>query len=307
MTTSSKSIFVQDLYKRFGDKRVLNGVNLELKEKTIFGLVGLNGAGKTTFIRLLLGLLNPDRGSCSILGINPSSHSPLLYKRAGVVLEHNGFFSNLSVMENLHFFAKARDVSESELHTYFEKYWQETDIGKDNRPVKYFSRGQRMQCALCRAFLGFPEVYFFDEPVVALDMEAYRKFCDLVKVAQTKNATILISSHQLDTIEELCTSVGILEKGVLTIVQELEKKKSREQWTIKTECNDNVKKVIEEVTGYPTYYKNEKWQLVIAKDSENVVPELVSTLVSMGCLIKEVKLDKMSFRDSIQQYYDEKK
>ena len=304
---NNTSINVENLYKSFGDKKVLHELSLSINPGTIFGLVGLNGAGKTTLIRILLGLLNPDKGKCSVLGMNPVEHDKNYYRRVGVVLEHNGFFGNLSVLDNLSFFAEARGISSNQLNEYFSQHWKSTDIGRDNRSVKYFSRGQKMQCALCRAFMGWPEVYLFDEPVVALDIEAYDQFCEMVHIAQSKEATVIISSHQLDTIEELCTSVGILEKGCINILDTMAKKQKDEIWFIKAEYKDNYKNIIEEVTGSSVEYKEGYWQILISGSANSVIPEIVTKLVSSGCSVYEVKPQKESFRKSIKHFYKEDK
>lgn len=304
MPNALDSIVIKNLFKGFGKKKVIKNLSLNLAPRVVFGLVGLNGAGKTTLIRTLLGLLHPDQGNCLVLGMDPSAHLAKYYRRIGVVLEHNGFFGNLSVLENLSFFAKARGVSREEMDEYFSKHWKNTDIGKDTRSVKYFSRGQKMQCALCRAFLGWPEVYFFDEPVVALDLEAYNQFCELVRIAQSKYATIIISSHQLDTIEELCTSVGILENGSIKFLENQEEKKKVEQWTIKADFSDEYKGIIEETTKNSVTYKDGIWHFIISDRSDVVIPKVVSNLVSKGCLIQFVKPEKVSFRQTIKKYYD---
>ena len=303
---NNASIEIENLYKSFGEKEVLKELSLSLNPGNILGLVGLNGAGKTTLIRILLGLLNPDKGNCSVLGKNPAKHDRKYYRRVGVVLEHNGFFGNLSVLDNLSFFAEARGISRTQLDEYFSQYWKSTDIGKDNRSVKYFSRGQKMQCALCRAFLGWPEVYFFDEPVVALDIEAYDQFCEMVRIARSKGATVIISSHQLDTIEELCTSVGILEKGCINLLESQPTRQEKEQWIIKADYNDDYQAVIEKITGSTVEYTNGRWRFSISGNAEAVINDIISKLVSSGCSIYEVKPEKGSFRRSIKQFYNGK-
>ena len=300
---NNTSIKVENLYKNFGKKEVLKELSLSINPGTIFGLIGLNGAGKTTLIRILLGLQNPDRGICSVLGMNPAGHERNYYRRVGVVLENNGFFSNLSVLDNLFFFAEARGISRSRLDEYFSLYWKNSDIGRDNRREKYFSRGQKMQCALCRAFLGWPEVYFFDEPVVALDIEAYDHFCKMVRIAGSKGATVVISSHQLDTIEELCTSVGILEKGCITLLENQPEKQENEPWIIKAEYHDDYQTVIESIAGSAVQYSNGRWRFSVSGNAEAVIKEIISKLVSSGCSIYEVRPEKGSFRKSIKQFY----
>lgn len=297
-------ISANNISKSFRGKHVLQNLSLSIKHGNIFGLVGLNGAGKTTLIRILLGLLGTDLGKCSVLGMNPADNKKKFYQQTGVVLEHNGFYGNLTVLENLTFFAQAHGVSKKELHNYFEEYWRNTDIGKENKKVKYFSRGQKMQCALCRAFLGWPQLYFFDEPVVALDMEAYEQFCDMVRFAHSLGATILISSHQLETIEELCTSVGILENNTINVLEKNTDNIRVEHWYIKTDNSDRVASVIQEETGEIAQYQNDKWHFIISRKSNKIIADIVSQLVAESLPIYEVAMEKESFRKSINQYYN---
>jgi len=298
------SIVAENISKSFGSKRVLDDLSLSLEPGQVFGLVGLNGAGKTTLIRLLLGLLNPDTGACSVLGYNPSSHDRMYYRRVGVVLEHNGFFGNCTVSENLSFYAQARGVSADALQQYFSEYWADTAIGKDTRKVKVLSRGQKMQCSLCRAFLGWPEVYFFDEPAVALDLEAYDQFCAMVRKAQSGNATIIISSHQLDTIEELCTSVGIMEKGKISLLEDFAGKRYQEQWVIRSDYDVTYKAIIEDVCKSEALYKEDHWEFCVGGDIQKMVSVMVTQLAASGASIFEVTPAKTDFRKSIRKFYD---
>lgn len=298
------SVTVENIAKYFGAKEVLKDLSLTLKAGTVFGLVGLNGTGKTTLIRILLGLLQAESGNCSVLGMNPALHEKRFYQRVGVVLEHNGFFGNLTVRDNLSFFTEARGISKDQLNEYFSHYWSKTDIGRDTRSVKYFSRGQKMQCALSRAFLGWPEIFFLDEPVVALDLEAYDQFCDMVRTAQSRGATVIISSHQLDTIEELCTSVGILENGSVKILEELNRNRKEVLWLIKTDNSSEYKRQIEEVIGKPVTFHNGTWRFTLSGEGNRVIPKVISRLVSCGASVYEVRTEKKSFRKSIRQYYN---
>jgi ABC-type multidrug transport system ATPase subunit len=143
-----------------------------------------------------------------------------------------------------------------------------------------------MQCALCRAFLGWPEIFLLDEPAVALDIKAYDHFCNLVHTAHSKNATIVISSHQLDAIEKLCTSIGILENGKLKIIDlnNLEQNKSKRKWLIKSNYKIEYHQIIENISGESPAYNNGTWTFTVSEDkSETVIPSIISNLTSKGC------------------------
>jgi len=214
-------IDVTDLRRSFGKSLILEDISLRIWEGSIYGLAGLNGAGKTTLIRVLLGLIRKDSGSVSVCGFDPWRHEPEFYRMVGVTLESDGFCGNLGVRDNLRIFAAAKGIPWGEAERYFEEYWGGTDIFKTDRKVKNLSRGQRVQCGLLRAFLGRSRVYFFDEPVVSLDFKAYEHFKELVREAKSRGAAILISSHQLGIIDDLCDRVGLLSGGRIEEVERL--------------------------------------------------------------------------------------
>jgi ABC-type multidrug transport system ATPase subunit len=303
MVMQESSITITDLSKGFEKKEVLRGLSLALHPGTVFGLVGLNGAGKTTLIRILLGLLRADSGACSVLGHDPAKQEKKLYKQIGVILEHNGFFGNLTARENLAFFAEARGVSPAAVREYFEQYWADTALGTDNRSVKYLSRGQKMQCALCRAFLGWPALYLFDEPAVALDLEAYEQFCKLVHTARKQGATIIISSHQLDTIEDLCTAVGVLKNGNIAIIDTDNDARAGEQWLFRTDNHVLYQSIIAGESGVQPAYADGAWHVVFADNPEKKIAAIITRLVSAGAAISEVRREKEEYRTTIKRHY----
>lgn len=274
----------ENLRKSFGKYSVLEDVSLRIDSGTVYGLVGLNGAGKTTFLRLLLGLLRPDCGNISVLDMNPWNHQQHFYKKAGVVLEHDGFWPNLTPKENLSIYSEAKGLTQKDLQKYLNRYWSATELFQSNKKIKHLSRGQKMQCALCRAFLGEASVFFLDEPVLALDMEAYEHFCDLVKDARKRGAALIISSHQLDTIDKLCDRVGILRDKRLS---ELERTVSENEWIVVTDQNIQWKSLIEQCGGCNITFKD-GWKFII-NNADEAIPDLIGKLVSAGCSIREVK------------------
>ncbi|MCX7725438.1 MAG: ABC transporter ATP-binding protein [Chitinispirillaceae bacterium] len=297
-------IVAYNLKKSFGSHKVINDLSLTLPEKCVFGLVGLNGAGKTTLLRLLLGILKADSGTIEIMGKNPIRHESDFYKKCGVVLESDGFWGNLDFWENCLIYAKAKGISERELRDYLDRYWKDTEIFSSKKKIKYFSRGQRMQCALCRAFMGNPSVLFLDEPAIALDLNAYTHFKNLVIEARNRGATIIISSHQLDTIDELCDRVGILKDGKLTELRAESEKEGLLCWFIRTENNEYYDDIIKQNGGIEIKYEN-GWHFKI-KNSEQKIPEIVRELVENGCRIMEVRCKEFEFSDAIKDIYKNK-
>jgi ABC-2 type transport system ATP-binding protein len=296
-------INAQGVAKSFGKYSILEELSLTINEGEVYGLVGLNGAGKTTFIRLLLGVLKADRGAISVLGSDPWKHDPALYRRIGVVLEHDGFQGNLTFEQNMHIFAAAKGIAWNDAAAYIEASWQSTGLYKNKKAVKYFSRGQRMQCALCRAFLGQPELYFFDEPAVALDVDAYNHFRDLVTAARGRGASFLISSHQLDAIDDLAGRVGMLHDKRLTELRlETGETTGNEPWLIEADRNDGWSAIIKNICGSEPSWRDGLWRFEV-KDAAATIPTLVKQLVEAGCGVRKVTPAQGEFSERIRSEY----
>jgi len=295
------TIDIIDIHKSFGSNKILSGISLAINAGSVYGLVGLNGAGKTTFLRLLMGLLKPDQGSIEIAGQNPWAHSESFYSDLGVVLENDGFWGNLSIKENLKIFASAKKVLWKDALDYINQFWGDTVITLSDKKIKYLSRGQRMQCALCRAFLGWPKVLFLDEPAIALDMTAYEHFKKIVIQAKRHGATMIISSHQLDTIDDLCDRVGNLSSG---LVNELETQAASGiyKWLLRADCKAEWKNVFLENCCIVPDWKDGWWSFNIDTPEEKI-PVIIRKLIEAGCQIYEIKQDTTGFGDTIRSIY----
>lgn len=271
-------ILAENVYKSFGKHQVIGGVSLSVDAGTVYGLVGLNGEGKTTLLKLLLQLLSPDSGVTSLFSGTNFSKRELMYRRCGVVLDHDGFWGNMTIMENLQFYADAKGIVRSELNRYLEEDWSETGLLQITKKVKHLSRGQKMQCALSRAFLGGPEILLLDEPVIALDLHAYEHFCSLIKKNRKRGAAIIISSHQLDLIDELCDRAGILKDKSLTEINRLKKP----SWLIVAEEKELWRGILE-MCGAENITFQDGWKFTV--NNIDVIPECVTRLSSSGCRI----------------------
>jgi ABC-2 type transport system ATP-binding protein len=297
------AINVESISKSFDKNVIFENCSLSIRAKTVFGLVGLNGSGKTTFIRMLLGLLKPGQGAISVLGHDPWKHEKAYFKKLGVILDHDGFSGAMTVAENLGTFAEAKGLSSPQVRAYIEEQWKDTFLYDEyfagKKKVKYLSRGQKMQCAICRAFLSQPEVYFLDEPTVALDVDAIDHFYSLVARTRSTGATVLISSHQLSAIEDLCDSVGMLHNKCVTIVKSAGLAGEPVSWMVRCESDEKFGKIIESVCGFPAIFREAAWQFEV-KDPRATVPEIVRQLALGGCHIQEVGEETGSLKDRIR-------
>ena len=297
---SESAVSVEHCARSFGAHAVLSDVNFTIASGSVFGLVGLNGAGRTTLIRILIGLLRADAGTIRLLDNDPYSHREAMYRSMGIVLEHDGFSGNLTFLDNMRFFAKAHGMTTDALDRYLADEWAASGFEPGTKRLKHFSRGQRMQAALARGFAGWPAVCILDEPTIALDVRAYEHFCRLVNKARDHGSAVLISSHQLSTIEELCDTVGILHNGEVSLLSN--NRGDSHRWLIATDERPETGAIIESVVGMPVCFENGAWRFEIAAP-ESLVPKIVAALAEKGREIKEVRADTSGIYEGIRKIY----
>jgi ABC-type multidrug transport system ATPase subunit len=286
------------LCRAFGANQVLKSIDLSVAPFTVHGLVGLNGAGKTTLIRILLGVLRAGGGSVRVLGVDPWEHPPSMYQRMGVVLEHDGFWGTMTFGQNMSVYAAAKGVGKDALGQYLREWWQDCGLVQSTRKARHFSRGQRMQSALCRAFLGWPEVVILDEPTVGLDVEAYDHFGVLVREARRRGSAVLVSSHQLDAIECLCDEVSLLEGGVLS---GLTCAGTAEAWFLAARGGSgDAAKDLAAAGAVDVVPEGTGWRFRIA-GGRAAVPGLVKALVDRGWGVEEVRPAAGRLRESMRR------
>lgn len=295
---SGPAITIENVRKSFGSQTVIGGVDIRIEQGSLYGLVGLNGAGKTTLIRLLLGLLRPDSGMIRVSGRDPWKHEPDYCRDVGVVLEHDGFFPNLTFRQNISFFARAKGISDAGLSEYLAEFRDSAPAVDSDRKAKHFSRGQRAQCAICRAFLGWPAVCFLDEPVVALDIEAYEHFCSLLRRARERGCTMVISSHVLEPIEAFCDRVGLLENGRIRDIRR-EDGDAGEPWMIRTDGGEPAAGALADAGAREPRFVDGAWRFSVLPGA-GAIPALVKALVDRGCRVAEVRPDKPNLREAIR-------
>ncbi len=205
-------IAAQSLSKRFGDRAVLKGIDLEIGIGEIFGYLGPNGAGKTTTLRLLLGLLRPSEGSALIDGQN-AYYSMDVRRRVGVLLEHCGLFDRLSAADSLAYYARLFQVprAKERIGEMLELAGL-TDRSRDK--VGTYSQGMKRRLGLARALLHRPSILLLDEPSSGLDPEAQKMVRELIEsLSKNEQITVFMNTHDLDDVQRICTRVAILFDG----------------------------------------------------------------------------------------------
>jgi ABC-2 type transport system ATP-binding protein len=214
------AVRTMDLSKHFGVVHALDQVTLEIPRGIIFGFLGPNGSGKTTTIRLLLGLLEPTSGHAEVLGYSTLTQAAAIRQRAGALLEHCGLYERLSAADNLDLYARfwrlspdARRARTKELLTDLDLWDRRGEI------VAGWSRGMKQKLAIARALLHRPELVFLDEPTAGLDPIAAAALRDhLSRLATNEGVTVFLTTHNLAEAERLCALVGVVRGGRLLAV-----------------------------------------------------------------------------------------
>lgn len=195
----------------------LENVSLSVKEGEVFGLLGLNGSGKTTTIKLLLGLLFPSTGSAKVFGFPAGTAEA---KRAvGYLPEIPYFYKYLSGKEVLRFYGRLSGIAESHLSGRIGEVLDQVRMAANaGRPMREYSKGMLQRIALAQSMLHNPRVMVLDEPVTGLDPLGLREMRELIHTLNTKGKTVFFSSHSISEVEKLCHRVGILVNGRLARV-----------------------------------------------------------------------------------------
>lgn len=211
-------IEIKHLYKRFGRFLALNDFSLTIEDGELFGFVGANGAGKTTTMRICVGLLASDGGQVLIDGVDMIGKHRELAEKVGYVPDYFGVYKSLTAKEYLQFYASAYNIYGAESDKLCDELLELVNLSsKKNTDVNGLSRGMKQRLCLARGLVHNPEILFLDEPASGLDPKARYELKEILKNLSSMGKTIVISSHILPELAEMCTSVGIIDKGHLVL------------------------------------------------------------------------------------------
>ncbi len=215
----SAVVETQNLTKRYRDKLAVNSLTLTVEEGEIFGFLGPNGAGKTTTILMLLGLTEPTSGKVSVCGHNPTMDPLEVKRRVGYLPENPGFYEDISARENLLYMARLNRIPENEARNRTAMVLEQVGLGDDGRRlVKEFSRVMKQRLGIAEVLVKNPLAVILDEPTLGIDPDGAIRILELIKkLNREHNLTVMLSSHQLHQVQEICTRVGIIVKGRLVV------------------------------------------------------------------------------------------
>ena len=205
-----------NLTKRYGPLVAVGDVNLAVPRGSIYGLIGPNGAGKTTLMTMVCSLLSPTAGTVSIDGADPAIDPGAVRQRTGYMPDGLGVYEGLDVGGYLEFFAAGYRIPRAEWGDLIDGLLELVDLEvKRDAPVNSLSRGMKQRLSLARALVHDPDLLILDEPASGLDPRARVELRELLWQLQSMGKTIIVSSHILTELQEICTHVGIMEAGRL--------------------------------------------------------------------------------------------
>ncbi len=208
------AVDVQNLSIQYGKLEAVKGITLQIPRGEVFGFIGPNGAGKSSTIRVLATLQPDYHGFAKVMGFNIRSKPHLVREQIGYVPDFFGVYEDLTAREYLHFFAAAYRLPIAKRKSVVDDVLQLTDLtGKIDSQVDSLSRGMKQRLSLARVLLHDPAVLLLDEPASGLDPRARIEMRELLKALKEMGKTILISSHILHELAQLCTTIGIIEAG----------------------------------------------------------------------------------------------
>jgi ABC-2 type transport system ATP-binding protein len=287
------AIETQGLTKLYGQARGIQDLDLQVRQGEVFGFLGPNGSGKTTTIRLLLNLLQPTRGSATIMGMDVVTRSVDVRRVCGVVSGEPAFFESLSGRAHL-----------AMTQSYHDKGGSRTDelatrLGLDlDRPVRSYSHGNKQKLAILQALAHEPQLLILDEPTGALDPLVQREFYKILAEEKVRGVTVFFSSHILTEVERICDRVGIIREGGLVALLDVNDLHKQQVRSMAVTLNRDVDPTEFQLDGVEVaHYEGRYIELKVSGD----VGALIQHLATLP--VENIVFPEASLEDTFTEFY----
>ena len=300
------------LTKRYRDLVAVDNLDLRVDQGEIFGFLGPNGAGKTTTILMLLGLTEPTSGQASVCGFDPTRRPLEVKRRVGYLPENPGFYEDLSARENLLYIARLNQLSDREANQRIARLLEQVGLGRDgDRPVREFSRGMKQRLGIAEVLVKDPQVLILDEPTLGLDPDGAVRTLELItSLSQERGLTVLLSSHLLHQVQQMCRRIGIIVKGKLIVQGEVDKLGSailkERQWNFLLQVDgraDGLDGELRSLNGVAEIeQRSGGWFL---RCTEDVRPQLVSLVTRKGLGLLQLRSEDPTLEEIYLKYFRE--
>lgn len=296
-------IETRGLTRSFGNNRVVNGLDLSVREGEVFGFLGPNGAGKTTTVRMLACLIRPTEGEAFIDGLSilDERDAMMIRKRIGLLTESPGLYDTLSAWRNLDFYARLYEVPEARRRERIEHYLRMMGLwDKRDEPVGGFSKGMKQKMAIARCLIHEPKVLFLDEPTSGLDPEASRIVREFILDLKSEGRTIFLCTHNLDEADRICDRIGIFKGRLLGVDAPSRLKAELYGRSISIQLKDITPQIVDSIRLL-NYVKNvvvngNTITMSVDSPDENN-PALLRVLVAMGAEVQFIYENRHSLED----------
>ncbi|WOX55136.1 ABC transporter ATP-binding protein [Methanoculleus palmolei] len=296
----------EHLMKEYSGRRVVDDLTFQVPQGEIFGLIGPNGAGKSTTILMLVGLIEPTGGRCLINGEDIVTEPIRVKHRIGYMPEDVGFYADLTAARNLDFFAQLYGMKPAERKQRIEELLALVGLDGATQQVGAFSKGMRQRLGLAGALLNDPAVLVLDEPTANLDPPGVADFRRILRDAAAEGRTILISSHILPEVDQICTSVGVLARGRLVAMGtpgDLLQKQEGGTVTLCVETRDPMPDLAVPGVLCVSYDAPRREALVVAE--RDLGDEIAAFLVGRGVRLLRLAERQPSLESVVLPYYRE--
>ncbi len=247
-SSSKPLIHVQDLTKDFGKFRAVDQISFQVYPGEIFGFLGPNGSGKTTSIRMMLGLLQPSSGQVEVLGSQVADHSIQIRSQIGYMSQKFSLYNDLTVLQNLNFYGVSYGLTNTQLSTRIEEAIAMAGLtGKEDSLTRDLAGGWRQRLALSAAILHQPRLLFLDEPTSGVDPVSRRAFWDLLYKLSAGGTTIFVTTHYMDEAEH-CHRLAFIQRGKIIAIGSPEQiKKENFPWSVLELISDDPISAMKEI------------------------------------------------------------
>ena len=311
-------IEVKNVTKKYPNIKAVDNINFTIKDGEVVGFLGPNGAGTTTTMNMITGIIEPTEGKIIINGFDIVKKSKKAKKQIGYMPEGVPLYTELTAREFVNYMAELKDVKAKERKEAVEKAIEETGL-KDvqNKLIKNLSRGYKQRVSMAGALVGNPEVIILDEPTVGLDPKQITEIRSLIKELGKKH-TVILSSHILSEVSQICERVIIINHGKIVAIETHEnlKNKTKEKNTIlvtvedKNEKMKNLKEEVKEIEEIKLVKDNEdgtKQYAVTSADKVDLRKKIFEILPKQDITIFELKKDESTLEDAFIKLIDSDK
>jgi ABC-2 type transport system ATP-binding protein len=305
-------IHTQSLTRTFGEVRAVDQLSLDVPAGIIFGFLGPNGSGKTTTIRLLLGLLEPTEGKATVLGFDTRNQAGEIRQRTGALLEQTGLYERLSAEDNLEFYGRIARMSSADRRARIKELLGGVGLwDRRNEPIGGWSRGMKQKVAVARVLLHRPALVFLDEPTAGLDPVAAAALRDdLTRLVHHEGVTVFLTTHNLAEAERMCRRVAVIRAGKLLAEgrpDELRAGRNGGFTHVQVYGKGFSAELLAQLAAHPEIATLQSQDDHIEFDlrAGTEVAPFVSLMVSAGALIEEVRKGKPSLEDAFLELVDD--